>query len=84
MKQSALERLQTEFRRWVREYNYAKKTELDPDQLYEVLRARIPEDLLRHIGAALLNGWLETENRTMRGFYVRKLTDQEPVEGNTL
>jgi hypothetical protein len=39
MKQSALERLQTEFRRWVREYNYAKKTELDPDQLCDVLRA---------------------------------------------
>jgi len=72
MIQTALERLRTEFNTWVKGYNYAKKTELDPDQLFEILNDRIPEDQLRHVGAALLNGWLETEKNPMRGYFVRE------------
>jgi hypothetical protein len=75
MEKSALEKLKTEFHRWVKEYNNAKKTELDSDQLYEVLKSRIPEDQLRHVGAALLNGWLETEKNPMRGYFERKGSD---------
>jgi hypothetical protein len=72
MKQSALERLRAEFNKWVAGYNYVKNTELDADQLFEVLRERIPEDQLRHVGAALVNGWLETEKNPSKRYFVRE------------
>ncbi|MFC1577644.1 hypothetical protein ACFL36_01405 [Thermodesulfobacteriota bacterium] len=72
MKQSALEKLKKEFHRWVNGYNHAKETDLDPDQLFGMLNDRIPEDRLLHVGAALLNGWLETEKNPMRRYFVRE------------
>jgi hypothetical protein len=80
MEKSALEKLKTEFHRGVKDYNHAKKTELDPDQLYEVLKARIPEDQLRHVGAALLNRWLETEKIPCADILCGNLIDQVTEE----
>lgn len=72
MKHSALERLRAEFNVWVKGYDDAKNTELDADRLFEILRERIPDDQLRHVGAALVNGWLETEKNTNKRYFVRE------------
>ena len=72
MKKSALERLRAEFNVWVKGYDYAKNIELDSEQLFETLCGRIPDDQLRHVGAALVNGWLETEKHPNRRYFVRE------------
>ena len=72
MKKSALSKFQAEFRKWVLAYNSVKNVNCDPDTLLERLTDRIPEDRQIHIGAALLNGWLETEKEPIRGYFVRE------------
>lgn len=75
-----MKRFQSEFHRWVLAYNAAKNNDHDPDKLLEALCKRIPEDRQRHIGAALLNGWLETEKEPGRGYFVRE-TDRPGKHG---
>ena len=80
MKQSALHRLETEFGKWVKAYNSAKKESANSESLFNLLCDRIPPDYLRHIGAALLNGWLETEKKPSRGYFVRE-SDRQGIGG---
>ena len=80
MQKSALHRFQNEFHKWVLAYNHAKDTTSDPDTLLQRLTTRIPEDRQTHIGAALLNGWLETEKSPSRGYYVREM-DRPSIHG---
>ena len=72
MKKSALSKFQVEFRKWVLAYNTAKTIDCDPENLLKLLTTRIPEDRQMHIGAAILNGWLEAEKDPNRGYFVRE------------
>ena len=72
MKKRALSKFQVEFRKWVLAYNSVKNVNCDPDTLLERLTDRIPEDRQIHIGAALLNGWLQTEKDPNRGYFIRE------------
>jgi hypothetical protein len=72
MQKSALSKFQAEFRKWVLAYNSVKNVNCDPDTLLERLTDRIPEDRQIHIGAALLNGWIETEREPNHGYFVRE------------
>ena len=72
MQKSALSKFQVEFRKWVLAYNTVKNLNCDPDTLLERLTDRIPEDRQIHIGAALLNGWLETGKDPIRGYFIRE------------
>ncbi|HEV2057035.1 MAG TPA: hypothetical protein VGV06_17985 [Methylomirabilota bacterium] len=68
MKESALDRFRTEFRRWVAAHNRAKCFTTNANELLARLEERLGEERLLHIGAAFLNDWLETE----RGYFVRE------------
>jgi hypothetical protein len=68
MKERALDRFRTEFRRWVAAHNKAKGFTTNADELVGRLEERLGVECLLHIGAAFLNGWLETE----RGYFVRE------------
>lgn len=72
MQGTALERFQDEFRRWVAAHNEKHLFHSDADELLRALQDRIPPDRLTHIGSALLNGWLETDPRPGRGYFVRE------------
>ena len=80
MQKSALSKFQAEMKKWVLAYNSVKNVNCDPDDLLERLSTRIPEDRQMHIGAALLNGWLEAEKELGRGYYVRE-TDRPGKKG---
>ena len=80
MQKSALSKFQVEFRKWVLAYNSVKNVNCDPGTLLERLTDRIPEDRQIHIGAALLNGWLETEKNPIRGYFVRE-SDRPGMRG---
>ena len=81
MKQSALNRFRHEFRRWVAAHNVEKGFSSDPDEMLEVLSKRIPIDRQQQIGAALLNGWIETEKEPGRGYFVRESDRTGPRGG---
>ena len=68
MKENALDRFRTEFRRWVTAHNKAKGFTADADDLLQQLEETVGEDNLRHVGSGFMNGWLETE----RGYFVRE------------
>jgi hypothetical protein len=80
MQTSALSKFQAEMKKWVFAYNTVKNVNCDPDNLLKLLSTRIPEDRQIHIGSALLNGWLQTEKESSRGYFVRE-TDRPGKHG---
>lgn len=72
-----LEYFRVQFDRWVREHNKPSRRcpggySVIPEELYALLRKRIPEDCLRRIGGAILDGWLETEAAPGRTYFIRE------------
>jgi len=76
----ALERFYSEFNRWVSAYNHIKRTSFSPEEVKEKLVSRIPEESLRHIGAAFVEGWLKTVKRKDRGYFVKE-SDEDTLWG---
>jgi hypothetical protein len=72
MQITTLFKCQVEFRNWVLAYSTVENVNCDPDTLLKRLTDRIPKDRQMHIGAALLNNWIETENKPNRGYFVRE------------
>lgn len=68
----ALERFRTEFRGWVRALNRTKGLNASPDEVLERLENRIPEAMLRQIGGAFINGWLQSEPESTRKYFIRE------------
>jgi hypothetical protein len=77
----ALERFKKEFRGWIRALNEAKGFKASPDEVLERLEERIPESMLRQIGGAFINGWLQNEAETDRGYFVRESDRKGPRGG---
>src|SRR5437879_4136789 len=73
MPRDALDRFRTEFRRWVLAHNETNGFKTVPDRLLTSLQARLPEESLRQIGSAYINGWLATESEVGRGYFVREV-----------
>ena len=69
---NALERFRTEFRGWVRALNRTKGLNASPDEVLERLESRIPEAMLRQIGGAFINGWLQSEPEPTRKYFIRE------------
>jgi hypothetical protein len=69
---TAIERFRRELCRWVRAHNVAKGYATDPARVFAILQERIGETRLSRIGSAYLNGWLETESDSGRGYFVRE------------
>jgi len=77
----ALERFRKEFRKWVRALNNARGFKASADEVLERLEDRIPETMLRQIGAAFINGWLQNEPEANRGYFVRESDRKGPGGG---
>ena len=58
---NVLDRFHAEFQRWVSSYNQVKGTEDLASDVLQRLKERIPENMLKQIGAAFASGWLESE-----------------------
>ena len=67
-----LERFRKEFRYWVRALNRTGGWDASPDEVLERLESRIPEAMLRQIGGALINGWLQNEPEPDRRYFVKE------------
>jgi hypothetical protein len=76
----ALERFRLEFRGWVRALNRVKGFDASPDDVLERLENRVPEEVLRQIGGAFVNGWLQNEPEPNRKYFVRE-SDRDGMRG---
>ena len=76
----ALERFRSEFRGWVRALNRVKGFNVSPDSVLERLENRLPVEMLRQIGGAFINGWLQIESEPNRKYFVRE-SDRGGVGG---
>jgi len=78
----ALERFRTEFKGWVRALNRTKKDlNASQDEVLQRLEDRLPESMLRQIGAAFINGWLQNEPEPNRRYFVRESDRMGPRGG---
>lgn len=68
----ALERFKLEFHGWVQALNKVKGYEASPEAILGHLESRLPQEVLRQIGAAFINGWLENELEADRKYFVRE------------
>jgi hypothetical protein len=68
----ALERFRSEFRGWVKVHNQTNGFDAEPEEVLNRLESRIPEQMLRQIGAAFISGWLQNEPEADRGYFVRE------------
>ena len=68
----ALERFRSEFRDWVRALNRVKGFDASPDDVLERLENKVPEEMLRQIGGAFINGWLQNEPDPNRKYFVKE------------
>jgi hypothetical protein len=69
---NALEAFRREFNKWALAYNVVKGTSAAPGEVRALLEAKIPQNVLRQIGAALLNGWLLTDFQLPTSFVHRE------------
>jgi hypothetical protein len=69
---NTLERFRSEFKGWVHALNRAKGLNASVDEVLGRLESRIPETMLRQIGAAFINGWLQNESERDRRYFVRE------------
>jgi hypothetical protein len=69
---TAIDRFRRELCRWVQAHNVAKGYATDPETIFCILQRRIGETRLARIGSAYLNGWLQTESDSGRGYFVRE------------
>jgi hypothetical protein len=76
----ALERFRKEFRNWVGALNRAKGFNASADEILGRLEDRVPKTMLRQIGAAFINGWLQNEPEANRGYFVRE-SDRKGLGG---
>jgi hypothetical protein len=76
----ALERFRQEFKGWVRAVNKTKGYDASPDEVLDRLEKRMPEESLRQIGAAFINGWLQNEPEPDRKYFVKE-SDREGPRG---
>jgi len=67
----ALERFRSEFLGWVRALNRVKGFDASPEDILKKLENRVPEEMLRQIGGAFINGWLQNEPDPNRKYFVR-------------
>jgi hypothetical protein len=72
-----LDIFRTHFFRWVREHNRPSRRvpagyQVVPEDLYALLRSRIPDECLRRIGSAIQDGWLESEEAVDRTYFIRE------------
>lgn len=77
----ALERFRSEFKGWVLALNRAKGLNASVDEVLSRLEDRLQESVLRQIGAAFINGWLENEPEPDRKYFVRETDRQGPRGG---
>ena len=76
----ALERFRLEFRGWVRALNRVKGFDASPDDVLGRLESKVPEEMLRQIGGAFINGWLQNEPDPNRKYFVRE-SDRNGIRG---
>lgn len=77
----SLERFRSEFRGWVRAHNRAKGFDSSPDEVLKRLESRVPAAMLRQIGGAYINGWLQNESKRNRGYFVKESDRMGPRGG---
>lgn len=77
----ALERYRQEFRGWINALNKVKGYDADPDEVLDRFEAKIPQESLRQIGAAFINGWLQNEPESDRKYFVKESDRKGPKGG---
>lgn len=67
-----LKRFQRELESWIKAHREVRHSQIEFDALYAQIIERVPESMLRDIGRAFENGWLETDPRPSRGYFIRE------------